>query len=187
MMDVIAIGIILLVAVIGCFAGFGNVLKFLSDGILGIILTVVVCYFLFGTVLALPFVQSLLEKLVTAVQGVNSPFLSFLFVTIRLDLVIYAVVLYLVVALLRKLVVFLIGSVSSIETKPMIILNRIGGTILALLWLFMIVLIIFQVIAWVVGTEGAVYDFFNQSFFLGKLYQNNPLNSIQLVFNFGKN
>lgn len=185
MIDVIAIALIIIAGIVGCFAGFSNVLKFLSEGIIGIILTVVVCYFLFGTVLALPFVQSLLAKLIEAVEGVGSPILTFLFVTIRLDLVIYAGVLYLIVALLRKLIVFLIGTVTSIETKPMIILNRIGGSLLAIVWFAMIVLIVFQVIAWIVGTNGAVCEFLNQSFFLGKVFQNNPLNAIQAVFQLG--
>lgn len=185
MIDVIAIGLIVVVGIIGCFAGFSNVLKFLSDGLIGIILTVFTCYFLFGTVLALPFVQSLLASLITAVEGVGSPILTFLFVTIRLDLVVYAAVLYLIVALLRKLAVFIIGSITSIETKPMIILNRIGGSILAILWFAMIVLIVFQVIAWIVGTSGPVYEFLNQSFFLGHVFQNNPLNAIQNAFLLG--
>lgn len=185
MIDVIAIALLIIAGIVGCIAGFGNVLKFLSEGVIGIILTVVVCYFLFGSVLALPFVQSLLAELIKAIESVGSPILTFLFITIRLDLVVYAGVLYLIVALIRKLIVFLIGTVTSIESKPMIVLNRIGGTILAALWLCMITLIVFQVIAWIVGTNGAVYEFLNQSFFLGKVFQNNPLNAIQSVFQLG--
>ncbi len=178
MVDVITIILVLAVGVIGYFAGFGKVLKALSGGLVGKILVIVACYFSFGIVLDFPFVQDLMAKLVTAIQNANSPILNFL-LTIRLDLIIFAICLYIVLSILRWLAVKLVGSFMEIQSKPLIVINKVLGIILALFWFVMFALIVFQILAWTTGVDGAVYQALQGSFLgIDKLFQANPLNAI---------
>ncbi len=182
MVDVLAIAIIVGVGLLGYLLGFGKVLKFVTGGVVGIILTVVIVYFSFNVVLAFPFVQSLLDKLIVAIQGTGSAFLIFLFETLKLDIIVFAVGLYFLVSLLRKLLVNIISNLMETDVAAIKIINRVLGAILMLFWLVVLTLIIFQVLYWIPSTQVSVNETLSESFFLGKLFNNNPLISLIDLF-----
>ena len=69
MVDWIALGIIVVFAAIGALIGFGRGLKFLTGGIFGIIISVVLCYIFGSMILGVPFVNDLLTKLAESIGG----------------------------------------------------------------------------------------------------------------------
>lgn len=176
--DVIAIILTLVFFIGGVLLGFGKTLKLLTDGVVGKIISVVVCYFLFGIVLALPFVQDLLNRLVDALRE-NGSFICRILLYIRLDLIVFAVALFFIVQILRKWVVSLIKVFFEIDAKPMRVINKVLGAFLGLATLAVFTLTIFQIIAWIGGTDGDFYQSLTGSVFdLDVLFVNNPLNSI---------
>ena len=176
--DVIAIILMLAFFFGGIILGFGKTLKLLTSGLVGKIISVVVCYFLFGVVLYIPFVQSLLDKMIFALKE-NGNFICKVLLFIRLDLIVFAVSLFIFVQLLRRWAVGLIKSFFEIDTKPMRIINKVLGAALGLVALVIFTLVIFQVIAWIGGTEGEFYQSLSGSVFkLDEIFKNNPVNSI---------
>ena len=61
--DYIMLGVIAVVVILGLVVGFSGGLKFFTSGIFGIVISVVVTYFLLGIVNSWQFVQDLLSKL----------------------------------------------------------------------------------------------------------------------------
>ncbi len=176
--DFVAILLVLGACLWGWFKGFGKMLKTLCKGFLGLIISLVACYFLFGIVLNIPFVQGLLSDLVIAIDEKNSKFLDFL-LKIRIDLIVYAVCLFIVITIVRKIVVKIIASIFEVKVKPISVFNRVMGMLLSLIIFAATVLIAFQVIAWVTGLDGGIYEYLEGSFLkLDWVYQNNPLNTI---------
>ena len=176
--DVIAIILMLAFFFGGIILGFGKTLKLLTSGLVGKIISVVVCYFLFGVVLYIPFVQSLLDKMIFALKE-NGNFICKVLLFIRLDLIVFAVALFIFVQLLRKWAVGLIKSFFEIDTKPMRIINKVLGAALGLVALVIFTLVIFQIIAWIGGTEGEFYQSLTGSVFkLDEIFKDNPVNSI---------
>ena len=162
----------------GIFLGFGATLKLLTGGLVGKIISVVVCYFLFGVVLALPFVQALLDKLVTALHENGSGICQVL-LYIRLDLIVFAVALFFAVQLLRIWLVSLVKTIFEMDRKPMRILNKLLGALLGVVSFIIVSLIVLQILWWIGGDDG---DFFyaieGSAFGIDFVYKNNPLNSI---------
>lgn len=180
MMTVDIVAIILTLAFFfgGIMLGFGKTLKLLTGGLVGKILSVVVCYFLFGIVLALPFVQELLNKLITALQEDGSWYCNVL-LYIRLDLIVFAVALFIFVQIARRWVVSLIKAVFEINKKPIRVLNKTLGAVAGVVSLFIITLIVFQFLALVGGLDGDFYQSIQGSALgIDKLFRYNPLNSI---------
>lgn len=176
--DVIAIILMLAFFFGGIILGFGKTLKLLTSGLVGKIISVVVCYFLFGVVLYIPFVQNLLDKMIFALKE-NGNFICKVLLFIRLDLIVFAVALFIFVQLLRRWAVGLIKSFFEIDTKPMRIINMVLGAALGLVALVIFTLVIFQIIAWIGGTEGEFYQSLSGSVFkLDEIFKDNPVNSI---------
>jgi hypothetical protein len=164
---------------VGYKKGFGKALISVSNGIIGKIATFIVFYFTFGVVLTFPFVKDFLTLIVSEVQKLNNGFLSFIVLNLRLDLVLFAVIFFFVIVILRKLIVKFVCRIFSINKKPIIVLNKILGVILAVGYLAVLSLILMQILYWVTGANGAVYNFFKGSFLsLDWLFLNNPVNSI---------
>ena len=175
--------VIALIAFLGCLFigsafGLGKVLGWITGGIVGKILAVVVCYFIYGVVLDFPFVQALMTKFVTALQEDGS-FICKVLLAIRIDMIAFFAILFILVFSLRKSVVKLIDSIMSIDNKVISVLNRVLGVILLTAFVVIVALIIFQLIAWVSGTDGAFYKSLKGSAFgLDNVFTDNPLNSI---------
>lgn len=179
MADIIVIILFVLMGYVGYKKGFGKALISVSNGIIGKIATFIVFYFTFGVVLTFPFVKDFLTLIVSEVQKLNNGFLSFIVLTLRLDLVLFAVIFFFVIVILRKLIVKFVCRIFSANKKPIIVLNKILGVILAVGYLAVLSLILMQILYWVTGANGAVYNFFKGSFLsLDWLFLNNPVNSI---------
>ena len=158
--------------------GFGRWLKILTGGIVGKIISVIICYFLFGIVLDWYFVRALMQKITEALQEDGS-WICRVLLTIRLDLIVFGAVLFIAVQLLRKFVVYLIANVMQADNKVISVLNRFLGVILLTAFLAVVMLIVFQIVAWVLGTDGGFYQSLQGSVFgLDKIFTDNPLNSV---------
>ena len=176
-LDLITLGVIMLTALIGAISGFGNGLKFFARGWLGRIISIIICYFLFGLVLKIPFVQDLLQKFVATLDG-EKWYLKIL-TYVRIDMIVFAVVLFFAVQLVKKLVVSLINGLFSINTPFIRVLNKLLGVFIYLFLLLLLVLIVFQIAYLIDGANGAIYQKTHGSLFgLDKLYLDNPLNKV---------
>lgn len=172
--DFITLGIFVLVGFAGAVAGFGRTLKAVTSGFFGVVVSLVVTYFLFGLVLKIGFVQNLVSSLVLALENSKAPICALL-LTIRIDMILVGVVLFILVQLLRKLVVYILKKVFEAKNPVSGVFNKVLGVILSVAVLFIIVLVAFQIVYWITK-EGAFYNFLKGSFFrLDKLYVNNPL------------
>lgn len=186
-LDWILIALIVLVPLGGVAIGGGKVIHTISEGIVGKILTLIVFYFTFGLVLNFAFVQDFLITIAQAIEGLDSKVLDFLVLKIRLEIIVFAIIFLVIVAILRRVVANLIKELLEIDNKGMKVVNKILGGILSLFWIFVILLIVFQVLYMITGESGAVYEFLSGSFLrLDDLYLNNPLNAIVKVFDVNK-
>ena len=174
--DYIALAILLFSILIGATAGFGKVLKFITKGITGKIISVVVCYFIFGVVYSWQFVQDLLAKIMAYIPEEANFFFKMLH-TIRLEVIVLAIILFIAVQLLRVLVVGLIDKIVEIDTPVMKIINKTLGVALAIAAVLMLTCIVFSFSALLgKGTEGTIYKAIEGSFIgIDTLYINNPI------------
>lgn len=176
--DIIAIALFAVFFLLGLGMGFGRGLKFLTGGIFGKIISIVVCYFLFGIVLSWGFVQDLLASFVNALSSSGSGFCNFL-LTIRIEMIVFAIALFAIVQLLRILIVNVVKSVMEVNNVAMRVINKVLGVALFFAAMMVLLLIVFQIIAWIGGTEGSFYQSIEGSVFgMDSLFKNNPLNSM---------
>ena len=176
--DVVALIALLCCLVFGSAFGFGKGLRFFTGGVFGRIIAVVICYFLFGVVLNWGFVQTLLTKFTDMLSENGSWICNFL-LNIRIDLIVFGFALFVVVQILHRLVVCIVSNVMEIKNKAISVINRILGIALFVAFAVISMLIVFQVIAWVSGTDGEFYMNLQGSVFgLDKLFVQNPLNSV---------
>lgn len=178
--DFIFIAGLLLFIILGFALGFGKQLSILTKGIFGIIISVVICYFVFGLVYNIPFVQSLLAKFKESLLATEKPIVKFL-LTIRIDIIVYAIALFIVVSIVRIIIVLIIKNVMEIETTVMKIINKTLGVILGIAVFFGLGLIVMQIMY--LSGDGAVPEKMVGSFFrLDVIYANNPLTKIAELF-----
>ena len=176
--DLIVLVALLICIVLGAFMGFGKGLRLFTGGVFGRIISVVICYFLFGIVLSWSFVQDLLLKFTTMLAEKDT-WICNLLLQIRIDMIVFGAVLFLAVQILRHLVVHIIAGVFEIDNKAIRIINKILGVVLFLAFAVIFTLIIFQIIAWISGTDGGFYESLQGSVFgLDKIFTDNPLNSV---------
>ena len=176
--DLIALITIIFCFVGGASLGFGRWLKILTGGVVGRIISVIVCYFLFGIVLDWYFVRAFMQKITEALQE-NGGWFANVLLTIRLDLIVFGALLFIAVQGLRKLLVYIIANVMQSDYKAISVFNRFLGVVLLTAFAAIVMLVVFQVVAWVLGTGGGLYPALQNSVFgLDKIYINNPLNSL---------
>ncbi|MGN0813462.1 MAG: hypothetical protein ACI4MQ_08145 [Candidatus Coproplasma sp.] len=176
--DWIALGIVLLVALIGILLGFGKCLKIFTGGLVGIIISIVVTYFLIGIVGSWGFVQDLLAKFTQALVDNGSGFCMFL-KTIGIESIVLAVALFLIVQLIRILIVNIVNGISESKNVVIRVINKTLGLIFSLAFFAMIALIIFQIIYLIGGTTSENFrEYLTGALKLNVLYDNNPLRII---------
>ena len=173
--DGIAIGVLLFALLFGLILGFGKQLYFISGGIVGFLISSVISYFLYGAVLNIPFVSELLSKIIAKLAEQNNAFCSFL-IKMRVDLVIYCIALFMIIQVIRMIVFMIIKDMFESDNVVIRVINKVFGVILSICLIAVLVLISFQIIYWVKGTDAGLYAQLQGSFFkLDKLYLNNPL------------
>lgn len=172
--DFVAISLIIVAAFIGFKVGVGRVLNFVTSGIVGKIISIVACYFLYGLVLKLPFVQDLLDKFVAWISSSESAIVRLL-LYIRIDMIAYFAVLFVIVQIIRKIIIKFIGKIFSLVPP----VDKTLGVVLSLVFIIAAILILFQIVYLIFGAEGGLIGVLDGSLLgLDQIYINNPLNSI---------
>lgn len=168
--DYIMLGVIAVVIILGLIVGFSGGLKFFTGGIFGVIISVVVTYFLWGIVNSWQFVQDLFEKLNEA-MGLSAEACT------AIDQVILAVLMFVIVQIIRIIVVKLIAGLFEIDNAFFKAINRILGIVVMAGVAVILGLLAFQIIYWVGGqtAEDVVSSLENSVFKLDWVYANNPL------------
>lgn len=176
--DYIMLGVIAVVAILGLVVGFSGGLKFFTSGIFGIVISVVVTYFLLGIVNSWQFVQDLLSKLNGMMGDLNPTLVNII------DQAILAVILFIIVQIVRIIIVKLIAGLFEIDNGFFKVINRILGIVVIAAVAVILGLLAFQIIYWVGGAtahdvaqalEGSVFR-------LDWLYENNPLRTLADYF-----
>ncbi|MGN0806364.1 MAG: hypothetical protein ACI4MC_04930 [Candidatus Coproplasma sp.] len=176
--DWIALGIILLAAMIGLLLGFGKFLKIFTSGIFGVIISIIVTYFLIGVVGSWGFVQDLLNKFTEALVNNGSPFCTFLR-NIGIESIVLAVALFIIIQLLRILIVNIIKGIAESDNTVIRVINKFLGMLLAIAFFAMLALVIFQIIYLIGGdTSENFREYLTGAFKLNYIYDNNPLRTI---------
>ena len=164
----------ILLAGLGLAVGFGRTLKFFTKGIFGFFLSVFICVSFGGMIAGIPAVAGWIGGL-NAQIGEAWSFLG----TIHLATVLYYIVLFFAVQLVRILAVKLVAGLFSADVLPVRIVNRVLGAALMVAAVLLLVLLVFAVIA-IFGETQGVIDFTARlnGTFLGTLYANNPIKFI---------
>lgn len=176
--DAVTIIAAIALAGLGIFVGFGRTLEFFTKGIFGFIISVLFCVAFGGLIAGIGPVAEGINWL-NAKLGEAWEFLA----TIHLATVIYYVILFVAVQLLRLLIVKCISHLFSLDVLPMRILNGALGAVLMVAAVFLLLLLVFAIVA-VFGDTAAVQGFAEsiEGTFLGTLYTHNP---VQLSAIFG--
>ncbi len=174
--DWIALALIVVCAALGAIFGCGKVLKFFTSGIFGIIISVFACYCFGGLILGIPAIGTLMDNFAASWAG--NAFLE----TIHMELIVYYVVLFVVISLIRILIVKILKSILEIKFLPVKIINRVVGAVLLAGIMTVIALFVFQIIFWIYGdTNTELLEALSGAFNLDQLYLNNPMNYLTQV------
>jgi hypothetical protein len=174
--DWIVIGILLLCLVIGAIAGFGKVLKFFTSGVFGIIISIVVCYFIYGLVYNLQITQDLLTKFIQVLTDADNTFCNIL-IKIHIEIVVLVIIMFALVQIVRILIVHLLQRFFEIDKPVFKVINKLFGAVLLFAIAIMLGLIVFQIISWIGGTTASDFALsLNGSLLrLDEVFANNPL------------
>ena len=179
LVDWVIIGLLIVFCIFGMLFGFGKGLKFFTGGIIGIIISILVCYALGGLIYKWGFVQDILGKLIGALKAKNNGFCNLL-LKIRIDIIVYYVALFIIVTIARIIIVRIIKNVVEIENVVLIIINKFFGIVLFVGVFFMLLLLVFWVVSLIGGgTAESFTNTLSQSKIgLKWLYDNNPFMTI---------
>ena len=183
LIDWITIGFILVTVLLGVLIGFGRGLRWITKGILGIVLSIFFCYTFGGLILGIPFVAELLRKF-ASLWDKSGAFYDIL-KAIHLEIIVYYIVLFILAQLIRRLVVLLISKIFEMDNVAMKVINRILGAILFFAVNLLLVLFVFQIVSWVGGDTAKDFEVSLRGVFgIDRLFLKNPLNSlIELIKN----
>lgn len=174
--DWIALGVIVVAALLGLLLGFGKCLKFFTGGIFGFVISLVVVYFFLGVVSGWPFVRDLMAKLHETMVNANNGFVDFL-IKIGIEKIILAVATFIVVQIARIIIVAIVKNVVETRNVVMRSVNKFFGMVFMLAVVVMITLIVFQIVAWVGGESAERFcNDLTGAFRLELVFKNNPLN-----------
>ena len=141
-------------------------------------ISVFICYLIFGFVLNLGFVQTLLERFKESLAASDNGIVRFL-ATIRIEVIVLAVVLFGVVQIARKIIVAILERVMEAQNVVMRAVNKTLGMVLSFALFLGIMLVVGQIAYAVNGEAGEAYAALRGSFFrLDELYLCNPMTSI---------
>ncbi len=176
--DYIALAALVISVLLGVGVGFGRGLKFFTSGIFGVIISIFVCYLIFGFVLDWDVVGNLLGDFNNWLreQGGVGTF----FADIYIDRVVLAVVLFIIVQIVRIIVVKIVKGIVEINNVVFKVINRILGAAFFVAVAMAVLLIVFQIVAWIGGDTAANFaaNLDGSAFRLDDLFVNNPLNAI---------
>lgn len=176
--DYIVLGLLAVFVLIGAVVGFGKGLKFFTSGIFGVIISVFVCYLIFGLVLNWGFVNDLLERFRNWLYEQGS--VGTFFADIYIDKVVLAIVLFIIIQIVRMIIVKILKSIFETENILFKVINKIFGAVFFAAVFVALLLFVFQIFTWIGGDTAANFlsNFEGSALLLDKLFLNNPLNSI---------
>lgn len=168
--DWVFLGIIIGGLGLGALFGFGGIFKFFTTGVFGIIISIAVC-FLIGTAFYGPF-EPLLDKLAAAIVA-NENWFCQLLGKLNIQNVLYYVIIFVIVWILRFIIVKVVSSASKSDNKAVKAVNRLAGSIFFLAILLALGFSVLYVIGWVGGqTSVDFYNYLNTGKLgLGNLYK----------------
>lgn len=186
-LDWIIIGIILLFVLLGFLIGFGRGLKFLTKGFFGILISLLICHWISGILINFSFVSETLANFRGVFEGKEEWYFKLL-LSIRIDVIVYYVVLFIIVQIIRIIIVSIITRILESENVVLIVINRLFGIVLFVCMLIIITMVVFQIIKWIGGeTEIKFVSYLKDSIimlnkgtegeisFIEWFYTNNPL------------
>ena len=168
--DWIFIGGILACLALGAMIGFGKGLKFITRGIIGFAISVFLCYTFGGIFLEIPFVNNLLTEL--AAKWAHIEWLS----KIHLEIIIYYIILFAAVSLLRIIIVKIFAHVMETDVFAIKVINKACGALLFTAIGILVILFVFQIIVWIGGDTAAEFaKKIAGGTIVQPIYENNPL------------
>lgn len=173
--DWIFLAVLLVLVVLGALLGFGKVLKFVTGGIVGIIISIVLCYCFGGVILQLGFVSQMLTDL--ASHWADIDWLS----AIHLEIIIYYVVLFILFTLIRIIIVRILKGVAETDVLVMRIINKLLGAVLMVAFGFLLMGLVFQIIAFIGGDTATNFSntlATSANAIVRPLYDLNPMRSL---------
>ena len=170
-LDVITVIVAIVLALLGLLFGFGKTLRFFTKGIFGVVISVFVCATFGGMIAGISAVAEWIGALNTKL-GQSWSFLE----TIHLATVIYYVVLFFAVQIVRIIIVKCVAGVFEVDVLPMRIVNKLLGMALAVAAVLLLTLLVFAVFRTMQDTSFVqnILSKINGTF-LGSLYENNPV------------
>lgn len=176
--SIIFIVIFIVTFLLGFFGGFGKVLTFASKGLLGTIVSIIICYNIFGMVSGIGFINQLLTSFRNLLVA-NPNFFTKVLLIIRIDMIALAVALYFIIKLLIWLLAKLIESIMGADNVVVKVINKVLGVIGAWGLTLMAIFLVFQIISIIPVVNSTVEGALSASFLrLDVLYDINPLNTI---------
>ena len=185
LIDWIVVALIVVFAIFGMLFGFGKGLKFFTGGIIGVIISIFICYALGGVIYSIGFVKKGLSAFSGLLENKNG-FCNFL-LKIHIEIIVFYVALFILVSIARIVIVRIIKRVAEVENLFLIIINKTFGVILFVGVFFVLLLMVFWIMALIgVGGSGNVPGFIAKSGLkLNWLYEHNPFMTIlKYVFKF---
>ena len=169
--DAMTILFAVLLAGLGLALGFARTLRFFTKGIFGFILSIFICATFGGMIAGIPAVAGLIERLNASLTNAWS-FLG----KIRLETVIYYILLFFAVQIVRILIVKFLGGIFSSGNVVMRTINRVLGMLLMVAAVLLLTLLVFGIFR-IFENTGFVQDLTAKidGTFLGVLYENNPV------------
>lgn len=171
--DWIAIGVAVFAVLAGYVMGFGKTFDFLTKGTIGLIISLVICWFLFGIVLNWGFVQELVQKMVNYFQSADKWYFDLL-LKIRIDLIAVGIALLIVVQIIRAILNKFIENVFESDNALIVVLNKSLGIIIMVAFFAVLALIVFQIFD-LVGSNAIIEKLTDSKLKLDYIYNNNPL------------
>ena len=176
--DWVVLGLLILFALLGLFLGFSKGLRFITKGFFGFIISIFICYSLGGLIIKIGFVQTLLDKFVALLTD-KGTFCDIL-LAIRIDIIVYYVVLFIIVQILRIIIVKLISKILETKNVFLKIINSVLGVAIYIGILVLFAMIVFQVVYMIGGTTAGKFTSLiaGSKLKLDWFYEHNPLMTI---------
>ena len=168
--DWIFLGGLLICIALGALIGFGKSMKFITGGIAGIIISVLLCYMFGGLILGIPFVNQMLIKLAD-----NWAHIGWL-TKLHPEIIIYYIALFAISMILRIVIMKIFAHVMETDILLIKIINKVGGAVLVTTLAILLLLFVFQIIVWIGGnTVENFSSALTDSTIVKPIFENNPL------------
>lgn len=175
MLDIIMLAALIIAAVIGLVAGFNRVLKLFTGGIFGIIISIVACVMLGGSLMNLGVSQKLIV-FVNDFMADKWAFLGYL----KLGYVAFYLVLFLLVQIVRIIIVKIIRSIAQKDSAVIRFFDKSLGVVFSAAFFAALVLLALAVIETFADTAlGEKILTQMDGSYLKVIYDNNPINFVK--------